>query len=259
MKTVQIANAITMIDENILSDILEERYNRMLSVNKGNRLRTASRRTSFTIVALAACFLVVLFAVPHFINQPNTHEYINTPQYIPAFSSPELAVLYKEYPYSEMLPQKLPETLMFVSSYKTEYDPITNPDNKQYLALTFSAEKTNTSLEVKVTECDGSAIIADPRKPETYDIAPYYSYLETPDSVGADAPKTIGLFRAEDITKQIIEKRMYVFANGLCKADIEVLCGDYIVAYQYSGTELSAQLVYDMITSSCYFLDTPMN
>ena len=248
-----------MIEECILYKILEERNNRMLCINKGNHFRRVYRRLLFSSAVLAACILVALFAAPHFINQPSTHTNTETPQYIPAFSSPDLATLYKEYPYSEILPQKLPDTLTLVSSYKTEYDPIANPDNNQYLALSFGSVKTNNSLEVKVIEYDGSAIIADPQKPDTYDLTSYYSYLETPGTVGADAPKTIGLFKAEDVTKQIIENRMYVFSDGLCKAEIDVLCGDYIVAYCYTGTELSSTSIYDMVTSSCYFLDISMH
>lgn len=256
MRTAQIADAIAMIEESTLFDILEERYKRINRMKDSDCPVITVRRISFAVAALAACFLVAIFAVSHLISQPNSNNYLDTPQYVAAFSSPELAALYKEYPYSEILPQKVPETLAFASSYKTTYDPIANPNNEQYLSLTFSTEKTNTSLEVKVVSYDGSAIIADPQKPETYDLAPYYSYLETPGAVGADAPKVLGLFRAEDISKQLVEKRIYVFADGLCKAEIEVLCGEYVVAYQYVGAELSAQLFCDMITSAHYFIDT---
>lgn len=257
MSVAQLANAITMMDENILSDILEERYKRITRTRKTDRsLVTICRFPLAMATIAAACVIVVILAAPHLIRQPNTNNLPDAPQYIAAFSSPELEALYKEHPYSELLPQKIPETLAFVSSYRTEYDPIANPNNKQYLSLFFGAEKNSNSLEVKVKGYDGKVIIADPEKPDTYDLSLYYRYLETPGAVGADAPKMISLFNAETLSKSIAEKRMYVFADGLCKAEIEILCGDYIVSYHYVGAELSAQSFYDMITSSLFFMDT---
>ncbi len=256
MKPDQLANAITMIEEKTLFDILEERHKRITKMKKTDRSLVTIRRFSFAAATIAvACFLVVMLAVPHLVSQPNTTHYLDAPQYIAAFRSPELEALYNEYPYSDLLPQKIPETLAFESSYIAEYDPIANPNSEQYLSLIFSAEKTNTYLEVKVMGYDGNTMIADPQKPDTYDLTPYYRYLETPGTVGADAPKVTGLFKAEDISRAVAERRMYVFADGLCKAEIEVLCGDYIVAYHYAGAELSAQLFFDMITSSHYFKD----
>lgn len=147
MRTDQLANAISMIEENTLFDILEERHKRI--TRKTDRSLVTIRRFSFAAATIAvACFLVVMLAAYHLVSQPNN--YLDSPQYIAAFRSPELEALYKEYPYSDLLPQKIPETLAFASSYKTEYDPIANPNNEQYLSLTFSAEKAKTFLEVKV-------------------------------------------------------------------------------------------------------------
>ena len=206
-------------------------------------------------MAAAACFCLCVAGVLILwqgADRSRRHDPIDAPQYIANFSEPDLEEIYKEDLYSELLPQKIPETLAFISSYKTEYDPIANPDNEKYLSLFFGTEKTNTSLEIKVLKYDGKEAIADPQKTDTFDLTSYYEYLNVPDSVGAEAPNLISLFRAEDISPSIAKRRMYVFPDGLCKAEIEILCGDYVVAYHYAGTELSAGLFYDMITSSNY-------
>lgn len=253
MKTTQLANAISMLDDNILDDILEERYERNLKLKSHGSQRASLRRFSLVASTVAvACFLAMIL-VPNFIGGPNTNNVLDTPQYIPAFSSPNLDALYKEHPYSEILPQKIPETLKFLSSYKTEYDPIANPNNEQYLALDFGSEQSNTSLEIKVIKYDGQGMIANPSDTDSFDLSRYYGYLETSGAVGADAPQLVGLFRSEDISSEIAEKRMYVFDDGLCKAEIEVLCGEYIISYNYVGAEISAQLFYDVISSSSFF------
>ncbi len=253
MNAAKLANAITMLDENILSDILEERYSRNTGIKKAEVIH----RFPFAIASIAAaCLLVVTLAVSYLIRQPKPNE-PNTDNLLashtPAFSSPELEALYKEYPYSEILPKKIPASLNFISSYKIEYDPIANPENKQFLALIFSAEKSTAMLEMKVMEYDGYAAAADPEKPDTYDLSLYYGYLETPGTVGADAPQMISLFRAEDISESIAEKRMYVFDDGLCKAEIEILCGDYVVAYHYTGPAITPTVFHEMITSAQWF------
>lgn len=98
-----------------------------------------------------------------------------------------------------------------------------------------------------------NAAVADPLKPDTYDLSLYYEYLKAPGTVGADSPRLISLFRAEDFSEGIMKKRMYVFDDGLCKVEIEVLCGEYVVEYFYAGEQISPEIFYEMITSSDYF------
>ena len=228
-------------------------------------------------VATAACFCLLLttvIAVPHLFKQPinteqptNTEQPANTgqpdtgnsqkpPQYVPSYSSPELDILYKEGPYSMLLPRKVPETFAFESSYKLEYDPIANPNKEQHLWLGFQSKEDGSSIEIRVMEYTGKTAVTEPANSDTYDLSLYYDYLKnsTPGAVGADAPDVLtALFRAEDFSEAIAEKRMYVFDDGLCKAEIQILCGEYVVAYHYAGTEMSSQSLYEMITSSGYF------
>ena len=76
----------------------------------------------------------------------------------------------------------------------------------------------------------------------------------TSGAVGAEAPKVLNaLFRAEDLTLPIVEKRIYVDENGFCNSGISVLCGEYIVEYVYSGMAISPETLFETITSSKYF------
>ena len=184
----------------------------------------------------------------------------SAPQYVPAYSSPDLAELYQEAPYSELLPRKVPETWKFESSYKTEYDPLSNPTDSHYLELSFASDQSSSKTVIKVVNFTdfslyGEAVITDPAKPETYDLALYYDYMEnTPGALGADAPKVLNaLFRAEDLSVSIADKRIYDSKSGLCTANISVLCGEYVVMYEYSGTAISPEVLFEIITSSKYF------
>lgn len=225
--------------------------------------------------ATAACLcllLTVVIAVPRLFKQPsNTEQPANTeqpsnigqpdtgdsqepPLYVPSYSSPELDALYKEAPYSVLLPKSVPEAFVFGSSYKMEHDPIANPNGEQHLWLDFHSEEDGSAIEIRVMEYNGKTSVTEPAKPDAYDLSRYYDYLKTPGAVGADAPDVLtALFRAEDFSQAIAEKRMYVFDDGLCKAEIQILCGEYVVAYHYAGTEMSSQSLYEMITSSGYF------
>ena len=211
-------------------------------------------------------FISAIAALPQIIKRISNEEpsaAIDTssvPQYVPAYSSPDLAELYQEAPYSELLPRRVPETWKFESSYKTEYDPLANPSGSHYLELSFTSDQSSSTTVIKVVKYAdfslyGEAAITDPAKPETYDLALYYDYMEnTPGALGADAPKVLNaLFRAEDLSVSIADKRIYVSKSDLCTANISVLCGEYIVEYGYSGAAISPEALFEIITSSKYF------
>ena len=67
MTTVELSNAISTIDENILCDILDERYQRTAAGAKTRKPAVFFRRFSFA--AVAACVIVAAFALQHFTNQ----------------------------------------------------------------------------------------------------------------------------------------------------------------------------------------------
>jgi len=222
-----------------------------------------SVRTKWAVIAACLCLLLTaVFASAHLLDKPGNTDRPDTsipqdiPQYVPSHSSPDLAALYKEAPYSVLLPGKIPETFVFESSYKAEYDPIANPNGEQYLWLDFRSEQYKASMEIKVMEYDGKGRITDPTKTDTYDLSLYYDYLKTPGTVGADAPKVLkALFCGEDLSESIVKKRMYVFDDGLCKAEIQIVCGEHIVDYHYAGMEISPRTLYEVIASSRYFLE----
>ena len=95
------------------------------------------------------------------------------------------------------------------------------------------------------TTTPGCADINDKR---TYAL----SYLYDNDSppAGNSLASFSDLFHAEDITIDIVKEMVYTLPDGLCKAGISILCGDYIVSYAYTGAEITAESFYDMIVSS---------
>ena len=225
-------------------------------------------------VALAACLCLLLTAAavaPRLFTRPNQPDIQQTtdatavppdtgssqipPEYIPAYSTPDLETLYMQAPFASLIPRKLPESFAFKSSYKAEYDSLANPNNEPYLWLGFSSSESELyNIEIRISKYDGKTTLSDPETPNDYDLSRYYDYLKTPGAVGADAPAVLdALFRSEDLSVSIAEKRMYVFDDGICKAEIKLLCGDYTISYSYVGAEISPTAFYEVITSSDHF------
>lgn len=176
------------------------------------------------------------------------------PGYVPNFSSPTLAQLYMTAPFSGLLPQTIPSGCSFSESYLQEYDPIANPDGSVYLSVCFRiGEEPWDSLEIKIAEYDPEAVCSDPAMRESYDLARYYDLVASGVS-GAEAEGLVGLFRAEDLTPEIVGARICYPEREFCKAEISVVCDSYVVSYCYnSKTDLSAGSFYEMITSADFF------
>ena len=66
MDTNRLANAITMIDENILFDILEERHKKHAQIQKTERHSKSFRRFSLAVATIAACIFAVILAITNF-------------------------------------------------------------------------------------------------------------------------------------------------------------------------------------------------
>ena len=101
-------------------------------------------------------------------------------------------------------------------------------------------------------------VIANPDDPKTYDMV-WYSQNPRSSKFSLN-----GLFYADDLTEELIEARMGLFAPGeIFDFTTGVLCDDYVVSYYWYPTNkeypnelpISAQEMYDMITSSRYFTE----
>ena len=115
MTTIELSNAISMIDENILNDILEERYQRTAAGAKTRKPAVFFHRFSFAAAAVAVCILAAVFTLPHFRNKPSnlpttnplptTDTIPNSPHsggHTPAFSQPSLDEIYAMTPYDQL-------------------------------------------------------------------------------------------------------------------------------------------------------------
>lgn len=177
------------------------------------------------------------------------------PYYVPAYSTPSLDELYSTGPYSDLLPTRVLENCEFRGTYLTEYDPVANPDNHKYLAISFKTGPEDWDyLEIRVSEYGADGVRpepADPGAPDTYDLSFLYAW-QAGDREGKEPPRVNGLFRSSDVSRGITAYRIAMF-DGLCKADISVICGDYVVSYSYTGREISADAFFNMITSAKWF------
>ena len=175
--------------------------------------------------------------------ETNSQQY--TPQEIEAFTTPELEALYRDETYSELLPRLIPSGMSFKSTFLTE--------SGNYLLVQF--ESPDSTLDIQVSEYDGSGELADPEKPETYRLDLHYGPQEQYGTVSAELPNVFLPIRSTDVTHEIAAAKIYTYRDGLCKASIDILFGDYIVHYAYNGKEISADVFYEMITSSNCFAD----
>ena len=181
-----------------------------------------------------------------------TTESENIPQYIPDFTSPILDEVYATAPYSELLPRKLLSNCTFVSSYMTKYDPIANPDDSKFLSLVFkTGSELWETMEIKISKYDETLSFADINDKKTYALSYIYGNDSTP--AGENNSKYSGFFHAQEISIDIVKEMVYTMSDGLCKAELSVLCDNYIVSYSYTGSEISADNFYDMVISSNWF------
>ena len=263
MNTVELSNAISMIDENILCDILDERYKRMTAEKKVHKSAVFIRRFSFAAAAVAVCILATVFTLPHFRNQPSnlpnpnplptTDTIPNSPHsggHTPAFSQPSLDEIYAMTPYDQLFPRKILDDYAFYSSYRTESDPIVGTTAGGYLSVVFKPSSSGTldyySLEVSISADVDNLVFADIENPQSYDLAHFYK--ERP--IHGNYFPT---FMPDDIDTDILNYRIYVFDNGLCKASIKIFIDDHIVSYSYTGSTITAADFYAMITSAQWF------
>lgn len=263
MTTIELSNAISMIDENIFSDILEERYQRTATQKKTRKPAFFFRRFSFAAAAVAACVIVAVFTLPHFGNQPSnlptsnplptTNTVPNSPHsggHTPAFSQPSLDEIYAMSPYDQLFPRKILADYAFYSSYRTESDPAIGVTAGGYLSVVFKPSSSGAldynSLEVSISADVDNLVFADIENPQSYDLAHFYK--ERPIH-GNYFP----VFMPDDIDTDILNYRIFVFDDGLCKASIKIFIDDYVVSYSYTGLPITAAEFYEMITSAQWF------
>ena len=190
--------------------------------------------------------------IPDTEKDTETVDTTDVPQYIPEFSTPTLEEVYSVSPYSELLPKRLLSNCSFSYSYMTEYDTVVNPEDHKFLALIFkTGNELWEAMEIKVSENDGTSVFADINDKNTYALS--YLYGNDLDPSEKDLEKFSELFAAENVTIDITREMVYTLPDGVCKAEISILCGDYIVSYAYTGAEITAESFFDMIMSSVWF------
>lgn len=172
-----------------------------------------------------------------------TNSQQNMPQEIEAFTTPKLEALYRDETYSALLPRLIPSGMTFKSTFFTE--------SGNFLLVQF--ESPDSTLDIQVSEYDGSEELADPEKPETYRLDLHYGPQEQYGTVSAELPNVFLPLRSTDITHEIAAAKIYTYKDGLCIANIDILFGDYIVHYAYHGSEITEDVFYEMITSSNCF------
>lgn len=238
----------------------------IIEARKDTHLRSVGlyAKRIIPVVAFVVCISVLAFFVPRitnfltdYQNTETTSNLENTlkPQYVPSFAEPELDEIYMTEPYSNLLPYIIPSGMLYKKSYLSLYDEIANPNNKQILSVIFESDAGN--LEIKIFEYEEDGMVADPNKPETYKLDLYYGPMEENGTPGAYLPNVFNPFIASDVTKEIVADRIYTFKDDVCKASIDIICGQYVISYSYTGTSkhtiIGADLFYECVTSSNYF------
>ena len=177
---------------------------------------------------------------------PASRDPITAPQDVERFTAPELETLYQTEPYSRLLPQKIPAGLTFRESFLTDPDPV----GDRYLALSFSSNRG--TLEIKVASRPTDRPAADPTDPGTYRLDLYYGPQERDGTVGAELPDVFRPIQAADFSEEIAAARIYTFRSGQCQAQVDLICGDYMVSYNFSGDPIHPDLFLECVTSSPY-------
>ena len=165
----------------------------------------------------------------------------DNPEYVQPFSTPTIEELYSDPVFEWLLPRKLPDGIVCYRSYLTG-DPS-------------GADDWNScfQLEIKISQFTNGTLLADLADPNTYRLSLYYGPMEKDPSVlGSQLPRVFGAVYAEDLSREIIEDKIYTFSEGGCTAVISVVCGDRVVEIRYYGKEISADDFCDLVSSSWY-------
>lgn len=279
MNTEGLLTALCALDDGVLEDVLQQRFARQEKLRRRAALRQRLTKgwKAFTqkplvgIAAAAVCVMLVLVLMPG--NAPPgilprettvppehsaTGEAFQPPGgYIPAYDTPDLETLYAAEPFSLLLPRQLPEGSELVRSYRSLYDPVTNPESRIYASVSFEmGNVVPMELSVGQTDTMGAHPQVNLEDPATYSMEWYYQQAKKPGFSEAGIPdfSLSGILPAEQLTLEYVAARAYPDPDsGICSLEITLLCGEYYISYDYYGKALPAETFYEMLTSAQYF------
>ncbi|MBR5767583.1 MAG: hypothetical protein IKX86_02760 [Clostridia bacterium] len=187
----------------------------------------------------------------------------DNPEYVQPFSTPTIEELYSDPVFEWLLPRKLPDGIVCYRSYLTEERGFLGlylysepwEQWKQRAVDPSGADDWNScfQLEIKISQFTNGTLLADLADPNTYRLSLYYGPMEKDPSVlGSQLPRVFGAVYAEDLSREIIEDKIYTFSEGGCTAVISVVCGDRVVKIRYYGKEISADDFCNLVSSSWY-------
>lgn len=184
----------------------------------------------------------------------------HVPDYFPPFSSPDIAVLYQQDPYSELLPQMLLEGMSIESVYLAHNNAGNAPDKRSYLGIICVnndrsvTEFMNDTCEIKITGIEDSMQLSDLQNPDSYTLSNYYqSQKKNKQKTGNSSYGLTGVFSAQDLTEDTVNARRCIFPEGFSKVEIDIVCGEYLVSYSYTGAPVAAGEFLKMIRSAKFF------
>ncbi|MBQ7603858.1 MAG: hypothetical protein IJU75_02780 [Clostridia bacterium] len=187
----------------------------------------------------------------------------DNPEYVQPFSTPTIEELYSDPVFKWLLPRKLPDGIVCYRSYLTKERGFLGlylysepwEQWKQHAVDPSGADDRNScfQLEIKISQFTNGTLLADHADPNTYRLSLYYGSMEKNSSVpGSQLPGVFEAVCAEDLTREIIEEKIYAFSGGGCTAVISIVCGDRVVSIFYNGKEISADDFCDLVSSSWY-------
>lgn len=200
-------------------------------------------------------------------NHPAPDDLINSekisstrnPDYAPPYLSPSWDELKQITPFSQLIPVEILEGFRLKSTYLLEESKIVS-GNYAYLGLLFEnevhqvSEWQNDNYEIRISKKEEDLHVFDPNNRDSYDLSRYFkSQKENHASIPEKAHGVYGVFLAEELTEDIIKARTYCFHEDYCQIWIDVVCGDYLISYSYTGAPISAEKFYTMIKSARFF------
>lgn len=271
MNMEKLENVLSSLDTGMVDEALEMRYARFASVAQEKWYAKKAWKAAAGIAAMFALVCGLLYpwreengniSVPRptadypVIPNPTSQTTGTYPGFVQAYSTPSLEEVYRTEPFATVLPQRVLSGAIYEKSYKVEEDPRIDLYDPCHLRLYyhFSEDETFDTMSITVIKYDPSGLHADLSDPNTYKFSIYYSAREE-GKLDGELTSVFGMIRAEEITEELMNDRIYVFKDGLCQASIDLICGDHVVKYHYSryGKAITGAEFYDMVTSSEWF------